>query len=384
MNLRRTMATLVATSTLLAVWGTASAAPYVLVAWHQRSNSGALSSLFFKSGTAQGCPAAAPFKQPCYNPGNQWVIDNNVATGIQTAGAPTFDWNAGTQTLTATGLFWATSFISSNANGTPVISDRITNFTISPGSLTTTAATYQCLEGTFLAQVNAHGCMNIELGDNAILESSILYNVGGSANCVQRTLGGDDPSTGDPRAVFTTASGGGCNATEGGFDNYVIVPNPRFLILSSTANIVGSDGCYMFGRASERATQAPCVNDVAIAGASYFIFAPQVDADSDGVVDALDNCRNVSNATQVDSNGDGFGNRCDADLNNNGATNAQDTTLYRQQLGQPSAPPTYNAADINASGAVNAQDTTLFRQLLGAAPGPSGLCNATFPCPTNP
>jgi len=33
----------------------------------------------------------------------------------------------------------------------------------------------------------------------------------------------------------------------------------------------------------------------------------------------------------------------------------------------------YNKADINCNGAVNAQDTTLFRQLLGSPPGPSGL-----------
>ena len=75
-RLTRVITALIATSSLLAAWGTASAAPYVLVAWHQRSNTGALSSLFFKSGTAQGCPAAAPFKQPCYNPTNAWVTAN--------------------------------------------------------------------------------------------------------------------------------------------------------------------------------------------------------------------------------------------------------------------------------------------------------------------
>ncbi|MBN8279773.1 MAG: thrombospondin type 3 repeat-containing protein [Gammaproteobacteria bacterium] len=100
----------------------------------------------------------------------------------------------------------------------------------------------------------------------------------------------------------------------------------------------------------------------------------QADQDADGRGNACDNCRNVANNTgggaQADSNGDGFGNRCDADLNNNGATNAQDTTLYRQQLGQPSLAPNFNQADINGSGAVNAQDTTLFRQLLGQPPGP--------------
>jgi hypothetical protein len=126
-------------------------------------------------------------------------------------------------------------------------------------------------------------------------------------------------------------------------------------------------------------------------------FAQAPDGDSDGVPDATDNCPAVANANQADtdsdlrgnacdncstranntganaqcdSDGDGFGNRCDGDLNNNGSTNAQDTTLYRQQLSQPSVPPTYNKADINCSGAVNAQDTTLFRQLLAAPPGP--------------
>jgi hypothetical protein len=97
------------------------------------------------------------------------------------------------------------------------------------------------------------------------------------------------------------------------------------------------------------------------------------DSDGDGIGDSVDNCTQQSNPSQCDSDGDGYGNRCDGDMNNNGSTNAQDTTLYRQQLGQPSVAPTYNEADINCSGAVNAQDTTLYRQLLGSPPGPSGL-----------
>jgi hypothetical protein len=83
------------------------------------------------------------------------------------------------------------------------------------------------------------------------------------------------------------------------------------------------------------------------------VFAPAVpapDSDTDGIVDSLDNCKLVDNPTQVDSDHDGYGNRCDADLNNNGFTNGADTTL--------------------------------FRQLLGAPPRPSGLaCAGTLPCP---
>lgn len=380
-KLIKVLAAVVTTSSLLAAWGTASAAPYVLVAWHQRSTSGALSSLFFKSGVAQGCPAASPFKQPCYNPTNPFVSGNTIDTQVQAAGLATWDWNG--TTLTGTGLLWATSFLSSNSSGPAVISDKITNLTITPGTLTTTAATYQCLEGSFLAGVGANGCLNVNLGDDFLLQSSAVYNVGGSANCVNRTVGGDDVSTGNTRGVFTTAAGAGCDAIDGGFNQYTVVTNPRFLILANQPNIVGADGCYMFGRASQLSA-SPCASDISLSGASYLIFAPAVDTDADGIVDALDNCRTVSNATQVDSNGDGYGNRCDGDLNNNGSTNAQDTALFRQQLGQPSAAPTYNAADLNTNGSVNAQDTALFRTRLGAPPGPSGICLNTFPCAVNP
>ncbi|MGB5471915.1 MAG: hypothetical protein WBQ78_00375, partial [Gammaproteobacteria bacterium] len=43
-----------------------------------------------------------------------------------------------------------------------------------------------------------------------------------------------------------------------------------------------------------------------------------IDTDSDTVDDAIDNCTLVANADQRDTNGDGFGNVCDADFNNNG------------------------------------------------------------------
>ena len=38
---------------------------------------------------------------------------------------------------------------------------------------------------------------------------------------------------------------------------------------------------------------------------------------ADGVADASDNCRLVANQTQGDSDGDGYGKRCDGDTNNN-------------------------------------------------------------------
>jgi hypothetical protein len=100
---------------------------------------------------------------------------------------------------------------------------------------------------------------------------------------------------------------------------------------------------------------------------------PFTDTDADTIAQIFDNCTTRSNTSQCDSDFDGYGNRCDGDVNNNLATNAQDVTLFRQQLGQPSVAPIYNEADINCNGVVNAQDVTLFRPLLGAPPGPSSL-----------
>jgi len=96
------------------------------------------------------------------------------------------------------------------------------------------------------------------------------------------------------------------------------------------------------------------------------------DSDADAVLDGADNCTLVANASQCDSDGDGYGNHCDADLNNNGFTNAQDYILFRAELGQPSTAPTYNQGDLNCNGFVNAQDYVLFRGRLGNPPGPSG------------
>ncbi|MDH5276392.1 MAG: hypothetical protein OEW88_08210, partial [Gammaproteobacteria bacterium] len=115
MKLKQILATLVGSATLLAVTGV-SAAPYILVAHHQRSSSGTLSALMFKAGAAQGCPGPT-YTQPCFNtsgsaaPGAVWVTDNGVGTAIIGAGQPAWDWNG--TTMTMTGLAWHGSSIGS-------------------------------------------------------------------------------------------------------------------------------------------------------------------------------------------------------------------------------------------------------------------------------
>ena len=91
-----------------------------------------------------------------------------------------------------------------------------------------------------------------------------------------------------------------------------------------------------------------------------------VDTDRDGVDDALDNCTLIANPDQRDSSGDGFGNVCDADLNNDGQVNSLDLGLFKKVFLKDSPD-----ADINGDGAVNSLDLGLFKRMFLKSPGPS-------------
>lgn len=93
------------------------------------------------------------------------------------------------------------------------------------------------------------------------------------------------------------------------------------------------------------------------------------DRDSDGVVDWTDNCLAVSNATQLDVDADGYGNRCDTDLDNNCFTNYTDVALFGDEFGAKGE----NAADFDGSLFVNFEDLDILGEYFGAAPGPSAL-----------
>jgi hypothetical protein len=74
------------------------------------------------------------------------------------------------------------------------------------------------------------------------------------------------------------------------------------------------------------------------------------------------------------ADGDGYGNICDADINNSGTVTTADFGLLRSVLGQPASfSPTAAAADMNGSGTVTTADFGLLRARLGTAPGPSFL-----------
>ncbi len=118
-------------------------------------------------------------------------------------------------------------------------------------------------------------------------------------------------------------------------------------------------------------------------GTTYGPNGVPMDIDADGVPDLSDNCVLVANPTQLDTDTDGYGNICDADLNNSGTVTTADFGLLRSVLGQPASfNATAAAADMNGSGTVTTADFGLRRARLGTPPGPSGLvCAGTVPCP---
>ncbi len=81
-----------------------------------------------------------------------------------------------------------------------------------------------------------------------------------------------------------------------------------------------------------------------------------------------DNCVGFDNVDQRDTDGDGFGNACDPDLNNDGAINFID-------LGQlQSAFFTSNAnADFNGDGSVNFLDLGIMKSMFFGVPGPNNI-----------
>ncbi len=105
------------------------------------------------------------------------------------------------------------------------------------------------------------------------------------------------------------------------------------------------------------------------------------DLDDDGVADPIDNCVTIANgpnqgSNQIDANLDGYGNRCDADYNNDGAINGGDWGVLISSFSSPNC-----TVDLTGDCITNGADFNVFISLFNTAPGPSGLaCAGTIPC----
>lgn len=94
------------------------------------------------------------------------------------------------------------------------------------------------------------------------------------------------------------------------------------------------------------------------------------DSDFDGIDNPSDSCRFIPNPDQIDSDGDGIGNTCDADLNNDCVVNFIDFGIWSERFLSSDAD-----ADFNGDGAVNFLDLSILTNSFLMEPGPSGYTN---------
>jgi len=97
-----------------------------------------------------------------------------------------------------------------------------------------------------------------------------------------------------------------------------------------------------------------------------------LDTDNDGIPQSLDNCTAVANADQRDTDGDGYGNLCDGDLNNDGSTNTLDLQLYAGMHATQAEDPEYDPdADFDGNSSIDTSDLNIYEGLHRRPPGPS-------------
>jgi hypothetical protein len=106
------------------------------------------------------------------------------------------------------------------------------------------------------------------------------------------------------------------------------------------------------------------------------------DEDADGIDDRADDCIDVANPDQRDTDRDGFGNACDPDFDGDGAVGSADFVAVERAFGSRAGDPAYSAdLDLDGDGRIGRRELLHVSRRFGAAPGPSGLeCAGEPPC----
>ena len=102
-----------------------------------------------------------------------------------------------------------------------------------------------------------------------------------------------------------------------------------------------------------------------------------LEADGDELAAIEDNCIEIANVDQTDTDGDGYGNACDPDFNGNGIVDPADFSLLKARFGQTGFPD----QDMNGNGIIDPFDFSRLKSMFGQPPGPSGVIPPAPPPP---
>jgi len=96
------------------------------------------------------------------------------------------------------------------------------------------------------------------------------------------------------------------------------------------------------------------------------------DSDGDGIVDSSDNCIDVQNSGQLDTDGDDYGNACDCDFDQSLTCGIADFNIFLPDF--QAAVDSGVGCDMDRNGTVGIDDFNLFLPgFVAGVPGPSGL-----------
>lgn len=99
--------------------------------------------------------------------------------------------------------------------------------------------------------------------------------------------------------------------------------------------------------------------------------------DDDGIGDCVDNCTDVFNPLQIDSNSDGYGNFCDADVDNDGVVGGSDLGALKKVFLTAAPGPPYDAdIDFDSTCVIGGSVLGIMKKSFLGPPGPSGLACA--------
>jgi hypothetical protein len=160
-----------------------------------------------------------------------------------------------------------------------------------------------------------------------------------------------------------------------GFSAEPAPDDPNLRIVGQLGLCSNPVGCPIIGADPETAlasfgpNQQPDSRPIFYIG--HFLVRVPADTDSDGVPDDSDNCTEIANGDQRDTNGDGIGNVCDPDLDGDCVVNFSDLGVLKSVFftSDPDA-------DLDGDGSVNFIDLGVLKQFFFLAPGPSGVPNA--------